>query len=72
MADPSATHVLPGLDWLVKLGLGLIVASAGILLIGPLRRGALRFAVGIFTIEAGTLVAIRGSWPPAAPAGGST
>jgi membrane protease YdiL (CAAX protease family) len=48
------------LDWLVKLGLGLIVASAGVLLIRPMRRGDLRFALGIFTIEAGTLVAIRG------------
>jgi membrane protease YdiL (CAAX protease family) len=53
-------HLLPGLDWLVKLGLGLILASAGLLLIRPPRRGALRFAIGIFTIEAGTLVAIRG------------
>ena len=53
-------HVLPGVDWLVKLGLGLIVAAAGVLLIQPMRRGAFRFALGIFTIEAGTLVAIRG------------
>jgi membrane protease YdiL (CAAX protease family) len=53
-------HILPGLDWLIKLGLGLIVAAAGVLLIRPPRRGALRFALGIFTIEAGTLVAIRG------------
>ncbi len=59
MGDPASTHV-PGLDWLVKLGLGLIVASAGVLLIRPPRRGGLRFALGIFTIEAGTLVAIRG------------
>jgi membrane protease YdiL (CAAX protease family) len=57
---PAAAHVLPGLDWLIKLGLGLIVAAAGVLLIRPPRRGALRFAIGIFTIEAGTLVAIRG------------
>jgi hypothetical protein len=60
MGDPASTHFLPALDWLVKLGIGLIVASAGILLIRPPRRGALRFALGIFTIEAGTLVAIRG------------
>jgi membrane protease YdiL (CAAX protease family) len=60
MVDPGSTHVLPGLDWLVKLGLGLIVAAAGVLLIRPMRRGALRFALGIFTIEAGTLIAIRG------------
>ena len=60
MGDPGSTHVLPGLDWLIKLGLGLIVAAAGVLLIRPMRRGALRFALGIFTIEAGTLIAIRG------------
>jgi uncharacterized protein len=53
-------HLLPGLDWLVKLGTGLIVAAAGVLLIRPPRRGPRRFALGIFTIEAGTLVAIRG------------
>jgi membrane protease YdiL (CAAX protease family) len=60
MGDPASTHVLPGLDWLVKLGLGLIIAAAGVLLIRPPRRRALRFALGIFIIEAGTLVAIRG------------
>jgi membrane protease YdiL (CAAX protease family) len=58
MADSS--HLLPGLDWLIKLGIGLIVAAAGLLLIRPPRRGGLRFALGIFTVEAGTLVAIRG------------
>src|SRR3979411_1915163 len=56
----ATTHVLPGLDWLVKLGLGLIVAAAGGLLIRPPSRRALRFALGIFISEAGTLVAIRG------------
>ena len=56
----ATTHVLPGLDWLVKLGLGLIVAAAGVLLIRPPSRRSLRFALGIFIIEAGTLVAIRG------------
>jgi membrane protease YdiL (CAAX protease family) len=60
MGDPASTHFLPGLDWLVKLGFGMILASAGVLLIRPPRRGALRFALGIFIIEAGTLVAIRG------------
>jgi membrane protease YdiL (CAAX protease family) len=60
MADPVSAHLLPGLDWLVKLGIGLIVAAAGVLLIRPPRRGARRFALGIFTIEAGALVAIRG------------
>jgi membrane protease YdiL (CAAX protease family) len=60
MADVVPTHLLPGLDWLIKLGIGLIVAAAGVLLIRPPGRGARRFALGIFTIEAGTLVAIRG------------
>jgi membrane protease YdiL (CAAX protease family) len=68
MADPASTHLLPSLDWLVKLGIGLIVASAGVLLIREPRGGGLRFALGIFTIEAGTLVAIRG----VVAAGGST
>jgi membrane protease YdiL (CAAX protease family) len=60
MADPASAHLLPGLDWLIKLGTGLIVAAAGVLLIRPLRRGAWRFAIGIFITEVGTLVAIRG------------
>lgn len=60
MGDPGTSHVLPHVDWLVKLGLGVIVAAAGILLIRPPRRSGVRFALGIFTIEAGTLVAIRG------------
>jgi uncharacterized protein len=60
MADPVSAHVLPGLDWLIKLGMGLIVAAAGVLLIRPPARAGWRFALGIFTIEAGTLIAIRG------------
>src|SRR5258708_34403058 len=68
MADTVSADLLPGLDWLAKLGVGLIVAAAGVLLIRPPRRGARRFALGIFTIQAGTLVAIRGI----VAAGGST
>lgn len=60
VADPASSHLLPSLDWLIKLGTGLIVAAAGVLLIGPLRRGAWRFAIGIFISELGTLIAIRG------------
>src|SRR3989440_223304 len=56
----TSAHFLPGLDWLIKLGIGLIVAAAGVLLIRPRRRDGWRFAIGIFTIEAGALVAIRG------------
>ena len=59
-AMAASAHLLPGIDWLIKLGLGLIVAAAGVLLIRQARRAAWRFAVAIFTIEAGTLVAIRG------------
>jgi membrane protease YdiL (CAAX protease family) len=60
MSDSASAHFLPSLDWLVKLGFGLILAAAGILLIRPPRPRALGFAIGIFTIEAGALVAIRG------------
>jgi membrane protease YdiL (CAAX protease family) len=60
MADPASAHLLSGLDWLIKLGIGLIVAAAGVLPIRPPLRGGWRFALGIFTIEAGTLIAIRG------------
>src|SRR5439155_21052062 len=56
----TSAHFLPGLDWLITLGIGLIVAAAGILLIRPRRRDGWRFVIGIFTIEAGALVAIRG------------
>ena len=60
MAEPLSAHLLPSLDWLIKLGTGLIVAAAGVLLIRPVRLGAWRFAIGIFITEVGTLVAIRG------------
>jgi membrane protease YdiL (CAAX protease family) len=60
MAAPVSAHLLPSLDWLIKLGIGVIVAAAGVLLIRPPLRGAWRFAFGIFIIEAGSLVAIRG------------
>jgi uncharacterized protein len=68
MVHLASTHPLPGLDWLIKLGTGLIVAAAGLLLIRPPSRSPRRFALGIFTIEAGTLIAIRGI----VAAGGST
>jgi len=54
-----ASHFLPGLDWLVKLGIGVIVATAGVLLFRQPRRGGLGFALGLFIAETGTLVAIR-------------
>src|SRR2546425_9881164 len=48
-AMAASAHFLPGLDWLIKLGIGLIVAAAGVLLIRPRRRDGWRFAIGIFT-----------------------
>jgi len=53
------THFLPGLDWIVKLGIGVIVAAAGILLFRRARNGGLGFALALFIAETGTLVAIR-------------
>src|SRR5947207_14702115 len=55
-----ASHFLPGLDWLVKISIGLIVATAGVLLFRQPRRGGLGFALALFIAETGTLVAIRG------------
>src|SRR2546426_15161 len=54
-----ASHFLAGLDWLGKLGIGLIIATAGVLLFRPPRRGGLGFALALFIAETGTLVAIR-------------
>lgn len=54
-----AAHFLPGLDWLIKLGIGLIVAAAGVLLFRRARTGGLGFALALFIAETGTLVAIR-------------
>src|SRR5436305_9661371 len=55
-----APHFLPGLDWLVKISIGLIVATAGVLLFRQPRRGGLGFALALFIAQTGTLVAIRG------------
>lgn len=52
-------HFLPGLDWLVKLGIGVIVAAAGVLLFRRAQSGGLAFALALFIAETGTLVAIR-------------
>src|SRR5919201_2461326 len=54
-----ATHFLPGLDWLVKLGIGLIIAAAGVLLFRQASKGGLLFALALFIVQTGTLVAIR-------------
>jgi len=54
-----AGHLLPSLDWLVTLGIGLIVAAAGMLLFRQARSGGLAFALALFIAETGTLVTIR-------------
>lgn len=51
---------LPGLDWRIKVAGGLLVLVAGFWLLRGPRRGSLRFALAILTIEVGTLTAIRG------------
>jgi uncharacterized protein len=56
----SAPNVLPDLDWRAQLVLGVVVAIAGFLLFSAPRRSPIRFALGIFIIEVGTMVAIRG------------
>jgi uncharacterized protein len=54
-----ASHFLPGLDWLIKLGIGIVVTAAGVLLFRRARNGGLGFALALFIAETGTLVAIR-------------
>jgi membrane protease YdiL (CAAX protease family) len=54
-----ADHFLPSLDWLVILGIGIIVAAAGLLLFRQATKGGLVFALALFIAETGTLVAIR-------------
>ena len=56
----AASHVLPSLPWWVKVFVGLLIIAAAPPLLQASRRGGLGFALGIFTIESGTLVAIRG------------
>ena len=53
-------YFLPGLDWPVKVAIGVLVTLAGLALLRPPRRGPLRFALGICTIQVGALTAIRG------------
>ena len=57
--DWLVAHPVPGLDWLVELGIGVIVAAAGVLLFRQARSGGLAFALALFIAETGTLVAIR-------------
>lgn len=68
----AASHFLPDLDWQVKLAIGLPVALAGLPLLKPPRWGALRFTLGIFTVEAGMLIAIRGVVAANQATGGSS
>jgi uncharacterized protein len=56
----TAAPFLPGLDWPIKIAIGLLVLVAGFWLLKAPGRGSLRFALAILIIEEGTLVAIRG------------
>ena len=51
--------LIAGLDWLVELGIGVVLAAAGVLLFRQARSGGLAFALALFIAETGTLVAIR-------------
>src|SRR5919201_6656276 len=57
--DSLAAHLVTGLDWLVELGIGVIVAAAGVLLFRQARSGGLAFALALFIAETGALVALR-------------
>ncbi len=57
--DWHVVPLVPGLDWLAELGVGVIVAAAGVLLFRQARSGGLAFALALFIAETGTLVAIR-------------
>jgi membrane protease YdiL (CAAX protease family) len=54
-----AAHPFPTPDWVVTLGIGVIVAAAGVTLFRQARTGGLLFALALFVAETGTLVAIR-------------
>ena len=43
----AAAHLLPDLDWLIKLAIGLIVAAAGVLLFRQATKGGLLFALDL-------------------------
>ena len=57
--DALAAHLVTSLDWLVELGIGVVVAAAGVLLFRQARSGGLAFALALFIAETGTLVAMR-------------
>jgi len=56
----ALVYFLPGLDWPLKVAIGGLVTAAGLALLRPPRRGPLRFALAIGTIQVGALTAIRG------------
>jgi uncharacterized protein len=59
VAATAASLLLPGLDWRIKVAIGLVVVIVGFGLLSGPKRG-LRFALAILTIEVGALTAIRG------------
>lgn len=56
----AAAYFLPGLDWPVKVAIGVLVTAGGLALLKPPRRSPLRFALAMCTIQVGALTAIRG------------
>ena len=56
----AAAPFLPGLDWPIKLAIAMPLLVVGFWLLKPRRQASWRLALAIFTIEIGTLIAIRG------------
>jgi membrane protease YdiL (CAAX protease family) len=54
-----SAHLLPTVDWLVTLGIGIVVTAAGVLLFRQASKGGVLFALALFTAETGMLVSIR-------------
>ena len=57
MAPP---HFFWELDWRLKLVTGMLIVAAALAVLRPPRQRPLRFAIALFGLELGTLVAVRG------------
>lgn len=57
MAPP---HFFWELDWRLKLVVGILIAAAALAVLRPPQKHPLRFAIALFGLELGTLVAVRG------------
>jgi membrane protease YdiL (CAAX protease family) len=53
-------HVFWELDWRLKLVAGMLTVGAALIVLRPPRSHPLRFAIALFGLELGTLVAVRG------------